>query len=159
MALSRSRFTQTSCRSLGLVLGLCIAAVASPSAARRDRDDCGMQLQHICCSSPTPVVMSLSCVAKQRIPLDLGPGRFEIFVDGEKVTGSPGDLVLRADQAHVVFVKRAGYVPEMVVLRPDSQSGKPQLAPAQIKVRLRPRQVKQATVEIDFVEPEDPSSR
>jgi len=103
--------------------------------------------------------MSLSCVAKQRIPLDLGPGRFEIFVDGEKVTGSPGDLVLRADQAHVVFVKRAGYVPKMVVLRPDSQSGKPQLAPAQIKVRLRPRQVKQATVEIDFVEPEDPSSR
>jgi hypothetical protein len=133
------------------MLGLCVAAAASPSAAWRNRDDCGMQLRRICCSPPTPSVLLLSCAAEQRIPLDLGPGRFEIFVDGELVSGSPSKLALRADKAHVVFVKRAGHVPEMVVLRTESQSGKPRLSPAYIKLRLRPRQVRRATVTIEIV--------
>ena len=69
--------------------------------------------------------------------------------------GSPSKLALRADQAHVVFVKRAGLVPEMVVLRTESQSGKPRLSPAHIKVRLQPRQVGRARVRMEFVKRND----
>ena len=154
MILSRSRSAAASWRSFGLMLGLCVAAAASPSDAGRNRDDCGMQLRRICCSPPTPSVLLLSCAAKQQIPLDLGPGRFEIFVDGELVSGSPSKLALRADKTHVVFVKRVGHIPEMIVLRTDSQSGKPRLSPAHVKVRLRPLDVGRVTLWIDSADAE-----
>jgi hypothetical protein len=111
-----------------------------------------MQLFRICCSPPTPSVLFLSCAAKQRVSLDLGPGQFEIFVDGKAVPGSPTKLALRADRAHVVFVKREGHVPEMVVLRTAPQDGEPRLSPAHVKVRLRRRYVGQRTVEIEFAD-------
>ena len=108
-----------------------------------------MNLRRICCSSQD-VILYMGCVPKQPIPLDLGPGRFEIFVDGERVQGNPSELALRVDKDHVVFVKRAGHVPEIVVLRPESQNGESHLSPADITMRLRPRRVGRATVTIDL---------
>jgi hypothetical protein len=97
-------------------------------------------------------VLLLSCADKQPIPLDLGPGQFEIFVDGEQVSGKPSELVLSANKPHVVFVKRVGHIPEMVVLRTDSESGRPRLTPAQITVRLRPRYRGRLKIQIDFLD-------
>ena len=136
-----SRSAAAWCRSIGLMMSLSVAAAASPFGLWPNREDrCEMQLRRLCCSSQD-VVMFLGCVPTQRIPLDLGPGRFEVFVDGERVPDSPSELALRTDAAHVVLVTREGHVPELVVLRTQWESGEPQLSPGRISVRLRPRRV------------------
>ena len=136
---------------LGLVMGLCFAVAAPPSAAAQSHGEfCEMLLRRLCCSS-RDVVLFLGCAPTQRIPLDLGPGRFEIFVNGERVPDSPIELALRTDEAHVVFVKREGHVPELVVVRTQSVGGESRLSPGRISVRLRPRRVGQPSVTIGLV--------
>jgi hypothetical protein len=132
-------------------MGLCFAAAAPPSAAAQSHNDyCEMLLRRLCCSA-RDVVLFLGCAPTQRIPLDLGPGRFEVFVDGERVPNSPSELALRTDEAHVVLVKREGHVPKLVVLRTLSESGEPQLSPGRIRVRLQPRRVGRPGVTIRLV--------
>jgi hypothetical protein len=139
------------CCSIGLMVGLCVAAAAPPSAARQNHgDDCEMRLRRLCCSSQD-VVLFLGCAPTQQIPLDLGPGHFEIFVDGERVPDNPSELALRTDESHVVLVKREGHVPKLVVLRTLSESGEPQLSPGRIRVRLQPRRVGRPGVTIRLV--------
>lgn len=78
------------------------------------------------------------CAPKQRIPLDLGPGPVELFVDGERAEELPAELELRADRDHKVFVKRPGYVPELVVLEARGVDGREGLVPDRVRVRLLP---------------------
>jgi len=78
------------------------------------------------------------CAPKQRVPLDLGPGPVELFVDGERAEAPPAELALRADRDHKVFVKRPGYVPELVVLEAREVDGRQELVPDRVRVRLLP---------------------
>ncbi|MEZ4216602.1 MAG: hypothetical protein R3E88_09000 [Myxococcota bacterium] len=75
----------------------------------------------------------------QVVPLDVGPGAVEVYVDGARAEGAPRELELRADRDHKVFVKRDGYTPALVVLETRRVDGRDALAPDAVRVRLRPR--------------------
>ncbi len=74
----------------------------------------------------------------QRVPLFLEPSSLSVFVDGEEVPGVPTELVLRSDQAHVLFFRRQGYQPQRLVLRTDEREGEPYLQPPEVHIRLVP---------------------
>ena len=80
----------------------------------------------------------VACAPKQRVPLDLGPGAVELYVDGRRVEVVPPEVELRADRPHKLFVKRPGYRPELIVLEAREVAGEPALAPDEVWVRLRP---------------------
>jgi hypothetical protein len=90
-----------------------------------------------CLGAVTALVLP-ACAPKQRVPLDLGPAPVELSVDGALAGEIPGDLELRADRDHKLFVKRPGYVPELVVLESREIDGRYGLEPGQVRVRLRP---------------------
>ncbi len=92
-----------------------------------------------------------ACAPKQRIPLDLGPAPVELFVDGERAEAVPAELELRADRDHKLFVKRSGYVPELVVLEARETDGRDGLVPERVRVRLRP-EIGDRDIEIEEVE-------
>ena len=84
------------------------------------------------------VVSLPGCVSRQWVPLDLGPAPVELFVDGERAEEIPPEIELRADRDHKLFVKRAGFVPELVVLETREIDGREALVPGAVRVRLRP---------------------
>ncbi len=79
-----------------------------------------------------------ACAPKQRVPLDLGPAPVELFVDGERAEELPPELELRSDRDHKIFVKRPGYIPELVVLEAREVDGRDGLVPDRVHVRLQP---------------------
>lgn len=128
--------------------------MAAPSAAASGDDECESFLQRLCCGDENLILIS-GCTPKQKVPLRLGAGEHQIFVDGEPVEGTPGDLSLRADRDHTVFIKRDGYKPTLVVLRSEGEAGSETLQPSTIDLELvkRPDRVERA-VEIGVVDEE-----
>jgi len=84
------------------------------------------------------ILSAPGCVSRQRVPLDLGPAPVELFVDGERAEEIPPEIELRADRDHKLFVKRAGFVPELVVLETHEIDGRDALVPGEVRVRLHP---------------------
>ena len=97
----------------------------------------------------------VACAPKQRVPLDLGPGAVELYVDGRRVEGLPNELELRSDRDHKLFVKRPGYLPELVVLESREVAGEETLEPGEVRVRLSPL-VGDRRLEIEEAGPGDP---
>jgi len=92
--------------------------------------------------SAAPILAALLLCAcqtpTQRIPLDLEPASLSVFVDGVELSGTPGELVLRSDRAHVLFFRKQGYAPQRLVLRSGVREGEPYLMPPEVQVRLAP---------------------
>ena len=64
----------------------------------------------------------LACAPKQLVPLDVGPGTVQVFVDGKAVEAPvPEQLDLYSNRGHVIFVKRPGYRAQQVVLHSVEQ--------------------------------------
>lgn len=101
------------------------------------------------------LLIAPSCAPKQRVPLDLGPGEVELYVDGERSTAVPLEVELRADRDHKLFVKRQGYLPELVVLETGEVEGDAVLRPSQVRVRLAPV-IGDRRIEIEEAEPVNP---
>ncbi len=98
------------------------------------------------------VALALACAPKQIVPLQVGPGVVQVFVDGEPLPEPPPDtLDLKANRGHVVFVKKDGHRAQQVILRSvDQPSGPPALEPAQIVVELRPATPKGRRLEVEL---------
>ena len=79
------------------------------------------------------------CAPMQVVPVDVGPGPVELYVDGERAEAVPARLELRADRDHKIFVKRDGFRPELVVLESRTVEGREQLVPGEVRVQLAPR--------------------
>ena len=84
------------------------------------------------------LALAVACAPRQRIPLDLGPGAVELYVNGERAEAVPQEVELRIDRDHKIFVKRPGYVPQLVVLETQEVDGEVALEPPQVRVRLHP---------------------
>ena len=145
-------------RSTGLAIRTLVFAalvfVATASANPPVEDDCEHFLQRLCCGDENLILVS-GCSPKQNVPLRLGGGDHEVFVDGERLEGVPDDLRLRADRDHTVFIKRPGYRPELIVLRSEGDAGSPELVPSTIELELAKRMaVASRTVAIEEVDPE-----
>jgi len=103
------------------------------------------------------VALCAGCAPLQVVPLDVGPGAVEVFVDGARAEGAPSELELRADRDHKIYLKRAGYVPELVVLESRRVEGRDRLEPAIVRARLAPRRGEREVEVRD--EGGDPASR
>lgn len=84
------------------------------------------------------LVLFLGCAARQWVPLDLGPGAVELYVNGDRAQEVPPEVELRADRDHKLFVKKPGYVPELVVIETREVEGRETLVPGGVRVRLLP---------------------
>ena len=84
------------------------------------------------------IVLVLGCATRQWVPLDLGPGAVELYVNGDRAQEVPPELELRADRDHKLFVKRPGYIPELVVIETREVDGRETLVPGEVRVRLLP---------------------
>jgi hypothetical protein len=73
-----------------------------------------------------------ACAPKQHISLDsCVDEQVVVYVDGRLLDGSPGDIALRADEPHKLYVKRPGEAPRLVVLDSTADGdGRPRLVPA-----------------------------
>jgi len=91
----------------------------------------------------------------QQVPIDVGPGPVEVYVDGERVADPvPAELDLESDRGHVVFVKKDGHRAQQVILRSVEQAdGPPRLEPEQVAVELRPETPKGRRLEVELDEP------
>jgi hypothetical protein len=143
-------------RGLPILVVLCCTLAGAAGAAARD-DDCESLLQRLCCRGENVILIS-GCVPKQRVPLMLGGGDHEVFVNGERVDEVTSDLRLRADRDHTVFIRRPGYKPELVVLRSEGESGEETLNPSRIELQLVKRvEVESLAVSIgEVTEPPKP---
>jgi hypothetical protein len=141
-------------RTLVLLLWCGLAGPVGPVgpalAAPPEEDECEHFLQRLCCGDENLILIS-GCTPKQSVPLLLGSGEHEIFVDGERVDGRPRDLRLRADRDHTVFIKRSGYKPELVVLRSEGESGKESLVPGAIELDLE-RRIERGSLGVEIEE-------
>ena len=81
------------------------------------------------------------CAPLQRVPLDVGPQRLTLHLDGEAIEPMPSEVELRADRDHALYFKSEGYLPELVVLRTTGAGSAARLEPASVRVRLAPRRV------------------
>ena len=93
------------------------------------------------------------CAPKQWVPLDLGPGAVDLYVDGRRVDEVPSEVELRADRDHKLFVKRPGYLPELVVLETREVEGDAVLRPPSVSVWLEPV-IGDRSIEIEEAPPE-----
>lgn len=98
------------------------------------------------------ITLAVACAPKQRIPLDLGPGAVELYVDGERAEGVPQEVELRSDRDHKLFVKRPGYVPELIVLETQEVDGAVALEPPEVRIRLHPM-IGDRQIQIEEAEP------
>jgi len=90
-------------------------------------------------------------VTRQRVPLFVGPGPVEVYVDGERLDPVPREIELRADRDHKVFVKREGFQPELVVLEATDAGDRPMLQPPDVRVELRPKRAGSGEVQIEEI--------
>jgi hypothetical protein len=123
---------------LWCTLATSVVSVVPAAAAPPVEDECEHFLQRLCCGDQNLILVS-GCRPRQSVPLLLGSGEHEIFVDGERLEGRPKDLSLRSDRDHTVFIKRSGYKPELIVLRSQGESGKEALVPGRIELELERR--------------------
>lgn len=79
------------------------------------------------------------CAARQFVPIEIEPAPTEVFLDREPVELENGGLELRADRPHVLYFKRDGYQPLPIVIESREGAEGPQLSPAVVRARLRPR--------------------
>ncbi len=79
----------------------------------------------------------VACAAKQKIALECIPEEVVIYVDGERLDGTPSELVLRSDQPHTLYFKGPGIVPELVILNSEEVEGKARLSPGEVCVKPR----------------------
>ena len=111
-------------------------------------------LQRLCCGDENLILVS-GCTPKQKVPLLLGPGEHQIFVNGEHLEKVATDLNLRSDRDHTVFIKRAGYKPELIVLRSEGEKGKQTLKPGRIELKLAKR-IERGTLGVEIGEVVEP---
>ena len=98
------------------------------------------------------------CAPMQQVPLDVGPGDVEVYVDGERLPEPfPPRLDLPSNRAHVVFVKKDGHRAEQVILRSVEQSeGPPRLDPDRVALELRPQTPRNRRLEVELEEAPPP---
>jgi hypothetical protein len=87
------------------------------------------------------LLTAISCAAFapfQRVPIDTAPRDAVVFIDGHQAGKSPMGANLRADRDHVVFLKREGYRPELVVIETQRPEGRPRLEPPEVLIQLVP---------------------
>jgi hypothetical protein len=104
------------------------------------------------------VVACAGCAPMQRVPLDVGPGDVEVYVDGLRVPEPlPAELDLKSNRAHVVFVKKSGHRSEQIVLRSEEPAdGPPRLTPDRVEVELRRETPKGRRLEVELDEAPPP---
>ena len=91
-----------------------------------------------------------ACAAKQKIALECVPEEVVIYVDGERLEGTPSEIALRRDQPHTLYFKGPGLVPELVVLNSEEVDGKATLSPSEVCVKPRYVQMgRELEMEID----------
>jgi hypothetical protein len=91
-----------------------------------------------------------ACAAKQKIALECVPEEVAIYVDGERIEGTPPELALSRDQPHTLYFKGHGMMPELVVLNSEEVEGKATLSPGEVCVKPRYIQVnREVEMEID----------
>ena len=141
-------------RRLALWALVALAAGAAPATAGSapPKDECNHFLRRICCGDENLILVS-GCAPRQAVPLMLGlmTDGAEIFVDGERLDGLPKEIELRADIDHTVFVKRDGYLPELIVLRSQGEAGSERLEPSSIDLKMTRRVSGPRAVEIQEV--------
>jgi hypothetical protein len=76
-----------------------------------------------------------------------------LYVDGELQAALPEEIELRADRDHVLYFKKPGYAPELVVLESRDRDGRPRLEPGAVRVELAPRAGTGRELEIETEEP------
>jgi hypothetical protein len=85
------------------------------------------------------LLASFGCQAPiQVVKLEIEPRTASVFVDGAPVSAEAGEVSLRSDRSHVVFVRGEGYRAEQFVLETREQDGVHALEPAELRVRLSP---------------------
>jgi len=50
------------------------------------------------------MMLGLGCASRQWVPLDLGPGAVELYVNGDRAEEVPAEIELRADRDHKLYV-------------------------------------------------------
>jgi hypothetical protein len=80
------------------VFALFCSPLATAAGAAPDSDECEHMLQRLCCGDENLILIS-GCTPKQKIPLLLGPGDHQVFVDGEQLGEVPDGPQARADRA------------------------------------------------------------
>jgi len=91
-----------------------------------------------------------ACAAKQKIALECVPEEVVIYVDGERIDGTPSELALSKDEPHTLYFKGPGLVPELVVLNSEEVAGESALSPGEVCVKPRYVQVhREVEMEID----------
>lgn len=58
------------------------------------------------------------CASTQSVVLDCVPQEVSVYVDGRLLEPGVGEVVLRTDEPHKIYVKGRGYRPMLVVLQP-----------------------------------------
>jgi len=97
------------------------------------------------------LLLLAGCAPMQVVPLQLGPAPLSVYVDGRALPDdAPSEVELRADRAHVLFVKKPGHHPERVVLESRREGGVARLSPDRIELRLTPIQPTGRSVDVQL---------
>ncbi len=82
-------------------------------------------------------MLATGCAPTQVVPLQVAPQPVAIYLDKQLLEESPDSLKLKADRDHILFFKRPGYQPQLVVLRTQLIDGKESLNPSRVEIRLQ----------------------
>jgi hypothetical protein len=64
-------------------------------------------------------LVATGCVSSsQRVRIECVPEQVQVYVDGRLLEDDEFEVSLRKDEPHKIFVKGAGYEPQLVVLEP-----------------------------------------
>src|SRR5262245_31168749 len=82
-----------------------------------------------CVAAVAACALAWACAPKQRIPLDACVReQMVVYVDGRLLEPSAGELALRSDEPHKLYVKRPGETPRLIILETSEDGeGKPRL--------------------------------
>jgi len=99
------------------------------------------------------VLVALGCAPTQVVSITIQPVPVSLYIDGElHPEGAPVALELRADQPHLLFFKKEGYVAEQIVLHSVPNENGPHLEPDRVEVRLSPVTPKRRELKVELDE-------
>ena len=100
----------------------------------------------------------LGCATKLPVRFEVGPAPVAVFVDGEPLESAEGSAVLlRADRAHVVMLRKPGYHPVQIVIESRSGPDGARLSPDVVEVQLVPIIEHGGSIGIEIEEPPTPA--
>ncbi len=99
------------------------------------------------------ILVALGCAPTQVVSITIQPVPVSLYIDGElHAEGAPVALELRADQPHLLFFKKEGYVAEQIVLYSVPNENGPRLEPDRVEVRLSPVTPKRRELKVELDE-------